>query len=253
MTKKITMNKTWTFLVASIVFALSILSPVPVAATHDLESPVEARWEVRAGETPTGRIIQHWIPVCFDDTGTDEWPRTSSGVVGRGAIEAAIDSWNARAGRLAFYIAGWYCSDLYNDVYGDLPYLQFSMPASLGGDVAVADRYYNNGTKAGAPSMNDSTCNPFNPFCLDRTVIRIDGNIFWNQTHTTGTTPPSWKYDFISVVLHEIGHSLVIGHCDESGTPVCADTEVMHSSLDTGQVRRWLTTHAIADYTHLYD
>ena len=81
-----------------------------------------------------------------------------------------------------------------------------------------------------------------------RTKIETaDIGISTSHTFSTGT-PSSTQYDLQSVITHEVGHALGLGHPDDTER-----TAVMYKSFSPGETRRTLSSDDIAGIAAIYD
>ena len=69
----------------------------------------------------------------------------------------------------------------------------------------------------------------------------------YNEISFTGT-PSSTQYDLQSVITHEVGHALGLGHPDDTER-----TAVMYKSFSPGETRRTLSSDDIAGIAAIYD
>ena len=62
----------------------------------------------------------------------------------------------------------------------------------------------------------------------------LDADVFFNPEAPFQTDPNQGQIDFESVLMHELGHVVGLGHNDNCG----ADSTMMESFIDVGQIRR---------------
>jgi uncharacterized protein (TIGR03437 family) len=74
----------------------------------------------------------------------------------------------------------------------------------------------------------------------------VDADIFFSNALPINTNPSKDEWDFIEIALHEMGHSLGLGHNDD-----CA-TSVMHSTVTAGEKSEALNPPEIAGVKYLY-
>lgn len=205
-----------------------------------------------AAYTPVteGSEAHHWmerasggylykIPACFDDTGDDAWPTTAGEPRYLDAIQRAFNSINAVGYELYFYVGSATCYQLYNHTYGVIPWVEFETHAVGSGGFAsgLRDLDWDN------DDTND--CTLWDGRCLEAIRISLDFNAShppYGRWYDGTGTPPSNYVDVESTILHELGHSFIVGHCDVQG---CPDSANMKSGFGAGgpwgKVRRSAT------------
>lgn len=86
-------------------------------------------------------------------------------------------------------------------------------------------------------------------YYMPTTLVILDSNVIFNDTHTwSSTTPAAGQYDIESVALHELGHSLQLD--DQYGTLDSA--KVMYGYGNPGATKRVLTACDVAGAVYLY-
>jgi len=80
----------------------------------------------------------------------------------------------------------------------------------------------------------------------DRAIF--DADVFFNPQTPLSTSPASNQVDFESVLIHELGHAVGLGHNDNC---VVAPT-VMESSISSGEIRRGLQSPEMEGVQFLY-
>ena len=85
---------------------------------------------------------------------------------------------------------------------------------------------------------------------MQSVAILLNSDYQWSVGSFAG------KYDIQTVVLHELGHALGVGHCHEIGnqcsSPTCT-SNVMTPVFATGQVRTTFQNYDISTYRSIYD
>lgn len=85
---------------------------------------------------------------------------------------------------------------------------------------------------------------------LQSVAILLNSNYQWSVGSSLG------KYDIQTIVLHELGHALGVGHCHEIGNPCASPTctsNVMYPIFATGQVKTTFQNYDISTYRSIYD
>lgn len=79
-------------------------------------------------------------------------------------------------------------------------------------------------------------------------IESADIGISTSHTFAIGRNPNANEYDFQSVITHEVGHALGLGHPADTETDA-----VMYKSFRDGQMRRELSSDDIAGIQDIYD
>lgn len=80
-------------------------------------------------------------------------------------------------------------------------------------------------------------------------------NIILNSNYQWSVGASAGKYDIQTVVLHELGHALGVGHCHEIGYScgsICS-SNVMNPIIGTGTVRTTFQYYDTSTYRSIYD
>jgi hypothetical protein len=153
------------------------------------------------------------------------------GVDGLAAMRFAVDTWNAVPGQGFRFVDGGTTSV---------------------GNTACSNSQYPDGVNALTwdgyrPGVLGTTCAIAGRSTIDGQIQIIEGDISFSPAlhFSTSATTPAGTYDFMSNILHELGHLLGLDHSTAAGS-------VMTKTLGTGVQRRTPTADDIKGMRALY-
>lgn len=215
-------NRLWR---AALTLAMLMAIPTPVSAHPNTDpswNTSEQGWIAHSD----GTTYTYRIPVCLDPlVGGPTW--NTAGDARHARIQNAMNIWNNINGELFYWPTNSSCSTLHNTGH---PFMQISKK-----DIS----------QLGITDLPSTLCNePWGLSCHKEVFVWYDsaGTNWWTGT----STPPAGYYDFESIILHEMGHTMT---CSPH-SPTTSD--VMYSGMGPGVTKRILSSTDQLCYSHYY-
>ncbi|MGH2455252.1 MAG: hypothetical protein ACRDHD_03225 [Candidatus Limnocylindria bacterium] len=214
---------------------LALVIVAPVSGSHNQYNPIR-KWAVRNVSPYT-----HYIPVC-PPWESAAWNLASAT---HARVNDAMSEWNEGGGELYFYRTNTGCSTMDGS---DTPHVEVTWDSATSFDISVPGQMqpcYDKG-------LSDIFCNFMeNPPVLYRATIMLDSDqaaiYYWGSG-----SPPSNRHDVESVLLHELGHTLMVMHWSGGGCSP-GNNLVMCAFIALGQERDEVWPGYVHDQYNYWD